>query len=151
MRLVLLVIIIMMIYFQMDNSQSNGLLSLKFIALYILTIQNTSLVLVSRYSRVMDGRKYLVTTAVVMIELLKLILSLLLVLRENSWQIKETIRILKIEIVDKYQETAKVSVPSFLYAIQNNLFFIALSYLDAATFQVRMPQQCYECVTICIT
>ncbi len=115
---------------------ASELFSLKYIALFILTIQNTSLVLVSRYSRVMDGRKYLVTTAVVLIESLKLFLSVILVLRENSWQIKKTGKLLKMEIVDKYWETAKVFVPSLLYAIQNNLFFVALSYLDAATFQV---------------
>ncbi len=115
---------------------ASELFSLKYIALCILTIQNTSLVLVSRYSRVMDGRKYLVTTAVVLIESLKLFLSVILVLRENSWQIKKTGKLLKMEIVDKYWETAKVFVPSLLYAIQNNLFFVALSYLDAATFQV---------------
>ena len=112
---------------------------LKYLALFILTIQNTSLVLVSRYSRTMNqtGPKYLVTTAVVMIESMKFVMSLLLVLHENSWKLTETAQLLKVEIFDNYKETAKVSVPSFLYAIQNNLFFIALSYLDAATFQVR--------------
>ena len=112
---------------------------LKYLALFILTIQNTSLVLVSRYSRTMNetGPKYLVTTAVVMIESMKFVMSILLVLHENSWKLTETAQLLKVEIFDKYKETAKVSVPSFLYAIQNNLFFIALSYLDAATFQVR--------------
>jgi solute carrier family 35 (UDP-sugar transporter), member A1/2/3 len=36
-------------------------------------------------------------------------------------------------------EVAKVSVPSFLYVIQNNLLYLALSNLDAATYQV-----CYQ-------
>jgi len=31
---------------------------------------------------------------------------------------------------------AKLAIPSGLYAIQNNLLFIALSYLNAATYQV---------------
>lgn len=119
-----------------DKAEEARLNFLKYLALFILTIQNTSLVIVSRYSRMNKGTMYLVTTAVVMIESLKFLMSLLLVLYENSWQVKETAILLKVEIIDKYKETAKVSVPSFLYAIQNNLFFIALTYLDAATFQV---------------
>ena len=38
-------------------------------------------------------------------------------------------------IADPYT-TAKVAVPSLIYVIQNNLQFIAISNLDAATFQV---------------
>jgi UDP-galactose transporter len=36
-------------------------------------------------------------------------------------------------------EVVKVSVPSFLYVLQNNLLYLALSNLDAATYQV-----CYQ-------
>ena len=40
------------------------------------------------------------------------------------------------EIVFKPRETAKLIVPSGLYAMQNNLLYLALSNLDAATYQV---------------
>ena len=36
-------------------------------------------------------------------------------------------------------EIVKVSVPSFLYVVQNNLLYLALTNLDAATYQV-----CYQ-------
>ena len=41
------------------------------------------------------------------------------------------------EIIYKPNETAKLIVPSGLYAVQNNLLYLALSNLDAATYQVK--------------
>ena len=51
------------------------------------------------------------------------------------------------EIVYKPRETAKLIIPSGLYAMQNNLLYLALSNLDAATYQVsRQLYFCYICV-----
>lgn len=43
-------------------------------------------------------------------------------------------------------ETLKLAIPAFLYVVQNNLLFIALSNLDAATYQVRSnpSRHCYQ-------
>ena len=40
------------------------------------------------------------------------------------------------EIFNNPMEIVKLSVPSFLYTVQNNLLYYALTHLDAATFQV---------------
>jgi UDP-galactose transporter len=40
------------------------------------------------------------------------------------------------DIVQKPGETLKLLIPSGLYTLQNNLLFVALSNLDAATYQV---------------
>lgn len=40
------------------------------------------------------------------------------------------------EIIQKPNETLKLLIPAGLYTLQNNLLFIALSNLDAATYQV---------------
>lgn len=40
------------------------------------------------------------------------------------------------EIFNNPLEVLKLSVPSFLYTVQNNLLYYALTHLDAATFQV---------------
>ena len=42
------------------------------------------------------------------------------------------------EIVYNPRETAKLIIPSGLYAVQNNLLYLALSNLDAATYQVKI-------------
>lgn len=114
------------------------MINIKYLSLLILVIQNTTLVLVMRYSRTMEGPRYLSSTAVVLAECLKFTTCFFLVLHGNSWQLSETLMELKVEIIDKYIETLKVCVPSFLYTVQNNLQYLALSYLDAATFQVRL-------------
>lgn len=112
----------------------------KYLSLMVLIIQNTALVLVMRYSRTVtvNGEKYLASTAVVLAELLKLSVCTVMVFQGVDWDISKGLTTLYVEIIQKKGETLKVSVPSVLYTIQNNLLYIALTYLDAATFQVRM-------------
>ena len=43
---------------------------------------------------------------------------------------------LNTEIILKPKETVKLAIPAFLYAIQNNLYYVALSNLDAATYSL---------------
>lgn len=43
---------------------------------------------------------------------------------------------MKIQIYDQPLDTLKVCLPAMLYTLQNNLFYIAASHLDAATFMV---------------
>lgn len=39
-------------------------------------------------------------------------------------------------IVKNKMDTLKMTVPSFVYVIQNNLLYLSASHLDAATYQV---------------
>lgn len=108
----------------------------KYLSLVVLVLQNTALVLTLRYSRTVEGEIYLASTAVVLTELLKFAVCFCMVFYDNQLDLGSTLGLLKSEIVDNYTETIKVSVPSILYTIQNNLLYVALTYLDAATFQV---------------
>lgn len=138
----------------------------KYVSLVVLILQTTVLVLVLRYSRTVktEGPRYLSSTAVVVAEIVKIFSCFLVILHEQSkskkmsaflvlefilhlclfclmisdYSFKRFSSHLNEEIVQKPMETLKVSVPAILYTIQNNLLFLALSYLDAATYQVGL-------------
>ncbi|XP_074506820.1 solute carrier family 35 member A3b isoform X1 [Sebastes fasciatus] len=107
---------------------------LKYLSLGVLVLQTTSLVLTMRYSRTLkeDGPRYLASSAVVSAEVLKILVCTLLVFMENNF----SVQLLKEEIVNKPVETMKLAIPAGIYTLQNNLLYVALSNLDAATYQV---------------
>lgn len=96
------------------------------------------LVLLMRYSRTStsaDQPIYIASTAVFMAELIKIVTCLfMLYYQEKSY--KRCIEMIYHEIFQKPREVGKMLIPSGLYALQNNLLYIALSNLEAATFQV---------------
>lgn len=110
--------------------------SVKYWALALLVLQNTFLVVFMHYSRVAgSGPVYYFSTAVASMEVLKFLTCLLVVLQQQrglvGWY-----RCLRDEVLSQPLELLKLSVPSLLYTVQNNLLYFALSHLDAATFQV---------------
>jgi len=112
--------------------------SLKWVSLVVLVVQTTALVLILRYSRTQktDGPKYLSSTVVFISEVVKFITCVLVLLWNNNMKFDRLYRELDIDIFKRPNESLKVGVPAFLYVVQNNLLFLALSKLDAATYQV---------------
>ncbi|KAJ8274563.1 hypothetical protein COCON_G00091880 [Conger conger] len=120
------------------SSVSMTLAQLKYVSLGVLVLQTTSLVLTMRYSRTLqdEGPRYLASSAVVSAELLKILACTLLVFKEHSYSVRALNRVLAEEIFNKPMETLKLAIPSGIYTLQNNLLYVALSHLDAATYQV---------------
>ncbi|KAG5175194.1 nucleotide-sugar transporter-domain-containing protein [Tribonema minus] len=113
-------------------------LGLKYGSLGLLVLQNTALVLLMSYSRNVEGPLYTSSTAVATMEVMKVI-TCCGVIFVTSGGYKPFLRTMKIEIVNKPAELGKLALPSFLYMVQNNLLYEALSNLDPATYSV-----CYQ-------
>ncbi|CAL8324511.1 unnamed protein product [Merluccius merluccius] len=109
---------------------------LKYISLAVLVLQNASLILSIRYVRTLPGDRFFATSAVVMAEVLKVTTCLLIILVQKRGNVKEMVVFLYESIVVQYRDTLKLAVPSLIYTLQNNLQYIAISNLPAATFQV---------------
>lgn len=131
----------------------------KYVSLFTLVLQNSTLVLVMRYSRILPGPRYLSSTAVVLSELIKCIICLSVHIREQRTQSRYTrLPTLSDDAVAVSNQSGyslfqlwndlfsvksgflKLLIPAVLYTLQNNLQFVAATNLDAATFQVT-----YQC------
>ena len=109
--------------------------STKAFVLTSLLLQNVSLVLMVRWSR-MDSRRaieegqipYLISTSVVAAECLKVLVNLSLerVITKSIPTFSELATL----------DTIRLSVPSLLYVVQNNLLFVALGNLPVPVYQV---------------
>ncbi|KAK7020544.1 nucleotide-sugar transporter-domain-containing protein [Favolaschia claudopus] len=117
---------------------------LKYLSLVTLAVQNSALTLIMHYSRVSTppSRAYSPATAVFMNEILKGSISLLIAFSRieappSDGQARTLIGRSKRLARDVFsQDCWKLSIPAILYVIQNNLQFVAVSNLQAATFQV---------------
>lgn len=117
---------------------SNAII-IKYGSLLLLVGQMVGLVLLMRYSRTRrgnDGELYLASTAVFMMEIMKFCLCLGVVFYQGSCSIAALRSELYKHVWASPYDLIKLCVPSFLYTIQNNLLYLALTNLDAASYQV---------------
>jgi hypothetical protein len=112
---------------------------IKYSALFLLVAQMVGLVLLLRYSRTSqpsDQPLYLASTAVFVMEVMKLAICCIVIAIQSGGKLVSE---LNEHVVNAPLEILKLCVPSFLYTVQNNLLYLALTNLDAATYQV-----CYQ-------
>jgi len=109
---------------------------LRAVVLVVLVLQTSLTVIFLRYSRTHDqGEPYSPTTVVFLTECLKYSLCLvLLVLSQGS--LSSSFTTFRQEVLARPRETLTLAIPACLYTMQNNLLILALTNLDAATFQV---------------
>lgn len=102
------------------------------VTLATLIFQNTILVLLMRYSLIVDVKeRYVSTTVVLLSEVVKCLVSTIVVaLEHRSEGLKKTWNILIMG------EMWRVLIPAALYTIQNVLGYIVVSNLDITTVQI---------------
>lgn len=121
------------------EDQNATAVAIKYAALFLLVAQMVGLVLLMRYSRTNHDPAqplYLASTAVFLMEVMKLVICCGVIAYQSEGNLLGE---LNTHIVNAPVEMLKLSVPSFLYTVQNNLLYLALTNLDAATYQV-----CYQ-------
>ncbi|XP_062407601.1 CMP-sialic acid transporter [Sardina pilchardus] len=119
----------------------------KLYCLTVMTLVAAAYTVALRYTRTVSSDLYFSTTAVCLTEVIKLFLSIGMLAREtgNFGRLRNTI---VDHIIRSPKELLKLSVPSVVYAIQNNMAFIGLSNLDAAVYQVTYQLK-IPCTALC--
>jgi len=110
--------------------------NLKYIALFLLVAQNAGLALFTRYATTRSGEIFISSTAVVMAEIMKMTACLLVTFFEEGKNFGLWLQHLKVIFVTNFADTLKVGVPAFIYMVQNNLNYVAIGNLPAATYQL---------------
>uniref|UniRef100_A0A915L2Q6 Uncharacterized protein n=1 Tax=Romanomermis culicivorax TaxID=13658 RepID=A0A915L2Q6_ROMCU len=91
-------------------------------------------VLLIRYSKTRTIKEqYLSTSAVFFTEIVKMFACLIVICMQEG-SLMKCLNMVFDQIVKQPIDTIKVCVPAMIYTIQNNLLYVAVSNLDAATF-----------------
>jgi len=118
-----------------DTGNAGGMSSFKLLLLVMMVLQNSSTVLVGRYTRagVPESQLYDVNHLVLVIELAKFLLSAALEFYATGGKLVQS---LNTHIFQHPMDALKILVPAVLYLVQNTLLYVALSNLTAPIFQV---------------
>lgn len=117
---------------------------LRWISLILLTVQTSAQVFIIKWARsnATNNKAYLASTVVLFTEMVKALVSFMLVGVESGGLVAACDTMYK-HCSSNYFESLKISVPSLLYTVQNNLMFFSLLKLSAAvqqvTYQLKIP------------
>ncbi|XP_012606351.1 CMP-sialic acid transporter isoform X2 [Microcebus murinus] len=119
----------------------------KLYCLAVMTLMAAAYTIALRYTRTSDKELYFSTTAVCITEVIKLLLSVGILAKETG-SLDRFKASLRENVLRSPKELMKLSVPSLVYAVQNNMAFLALSNLDAAVYQVTYQLK-IPCTALC--
>jgi UDP-sugar transporter A1/2/3 len=107
--------------------------------LFMMTAQNTSVILVTRYTRVVSKNEdlYNINDIVMITEVGKLVLAAAL---EHKYTNGHLLLSIRENIFEQPLDFFRILIPSLLYLLQNSVLYIAISNLTAPMFQVT-----YQC------
>ncbi|KAK5985616.1 UDP-galactose transporter [Trichostrongylus colubriformis] len=108
---------------------------IKYTSLFVLVLQNTSLVLFMRYAMTGNRPKFLKAISVFFAEIFKFVASVVLVCLQERSVVKGFTQIYD-QFVHHWRDALKVLVPAVVYTIQNFLLYVAVENLPAATYMV---------------
>jgi len=108
---------------------------MKWVSLVALTFQTTGQALLIKWSDAHGKKEYVASTVVFWTEVVKLITSLLLVIRDTGDTLAACHSLAE-HFTQSRTELLKAAVPSLIYTFQNNLMFYSLTKLSAPVQQV---------------
>lgn len=109
--------------------------NMKYVSLGLLVFMNTAQVLFMRYARTVSPEPYDSVTAVIMGEVMKIIMSFILMVNDNR-STRKAVTVLIDQARKNTREVLFQCVPALLYTIQNIFMYVAISNLDAGIFQI---------------
>ncbi|XP_075931095.1 CMP-sialic acid transporter isoform X1 [Petromyzon marinus] len=122
-------------------------LPFKLYCLTVMTLVAAAYIVGLRYTRTTTGDMYFATTAVCLTEVAKLIVSFAMLTRETG-SVRGMAKSVWEDVIVNRKETLKLAIPSLVYALQNNMGYVALSNLDAAVYQVTYQLK-IPCTALC--
>nr|XP_033793918.1 CMP-sialic acid transporter isoform X3 [Geotrypetes seraphini] len=131
-----------------DKEEGNVSLLFKLYCLAVMTLVAATYIVTLRYTRTTGEELYFSTTAVFSTEVLKLFFSMSILAKETG-SLRGLIASLRVNVLGSPKEMLKLSIPSLVYAVQNNMAFLALSNLDAAVYQVTYQLK-IPCTALCM-
>jgi UDP-sugar transporter A1/2/3 len=114
----------------MSSTSSN--VFFKLLLLSLLALQNSGHTLTMRYSRGVLKERYLITSTVILGEIIKLLICLVVLLKQNHYNVVKTLD----RLVYVVKHSLVMSVPGLLYLIQNKLQFVGLQNLESSSYAI---------------